>query len=73
MKIEIPTDDQVVAALAELGDGVTARSLCDKLVGDGHPRADSQLGIQRTVERGKIMVNDDWTLSLVPIEQLADA
>ena len=63
--LEVPTDDQVVEALAALGDGVSARKLCDALVADGHPRPDSQLAIQRATERGRVAVGQDWTLSVV--------
>lgn len=65
MAIEIPSDDQVVAALHELGDGVTARALCKALVDADHPILQSQIAIQRAAERGRIQVNDDWTLSIV--------
>ncbi len=69
MENEIPTDGQVVAALAELGDSQTAAALCRRLVAKGHPLGDSQLAIQRTIERGKICFNDDWSLSVVLIEE----
>ena len=62
---EIPSDNQVVAALNALGGTATARALCEKLVDEGHPRRDSQLAIQRTVERGRITVDSDWTLRTV--------
>lgn len=71
MAIEIPSDDEVVATLQELGDRVTARDLCLKLVAVGHPVRQSQLAIQRTAERGRIQVNDDWTLSVAVVEALA--
>lgn len=61
---EIPSDDQVVAALALLGGQSTAQKLCDALVEAGHPRRDSQLAIQRSSERGRITVQPDWTLRL---------
>lgn len=65
MAIEIPSDDQVVAALAKLGDGATARALCRALINAGHPVQQSQIAIQRAAERGRIRVHDDWTLSVV--------
>ena len=65
MAIEIPSDDQVVAALHEIGDGVSARALCKALIEAGHPLRESQIAIQRATERGRILVNDDWTLSAV--------
>jgi hypothetical protein len=62
---EIPDDDTVVATLEELAKTgrVTAGKLCDALVASGYPRADSQLAIQRTVERRRMKINNDWTLS----------
>lgn len=65
MAIEIPSDDQVVAALRALGDNVTARALCMALISDGHPVRESQIAIQRAAERARILVNEDWTLSSV--------
>jgi hypothetical protein len=61
---EIPSDAEVVAVLRELGGRQTARKLCDKLVANGHPRRDSQLAIQRASERGRLVVESDWTLSV---------
>lgn len=65
MAIEIPSDDQVVATLAGMGDGATARALCTELVRAGHPVQQSQIAIQRAAERGRIHVHDNWTLSVV--------
>ena len=69
---EIPSDDDVVAALNELGGHATARLLCRKLVEDGHLRLRSQLAIQRAAERGRLLVNSDWSLS-VTVQQLEAA
>ncbi|WP_151885137.1 hypothetical protein [Qipengyuania flava] len=63
MNIEIPSDDEVLALLVEMGDRITARGLCDRLVDAGHPRGQSQIAIQRAAERGKILINDDLSLS----------
>lgn len=65
MAIEIPSDDQVVAALSGLGDSVTARALCAVLINQGYSIRQSQVAIQRAAERGRIRVNDDWTLSVM--------
>ncbi len=62
--VEIPSDDEVVAALTQLGQGIAARVLCAALIADGHPVRQSQIAIQRAAERGRIRVNDDWTLSV---------
>lgn len=67
MKIEIPSDEVVLATLVKMGDRVSARDLCEKLVEAGHPRGRSQIAIQRAAERGKIAINED--LSLSPIAQ----
>ena len=73
MKNEIPADEVVVAMLAQLGDRVSARALCEALVNAGHPRGRSQIAIQRTAERGKIIINSDLSLSPVPVAELAAA
>ena len=64
MAIEIPSDEDVVAVLATLGDRVTARALCAALVAKGSPLRQSQVAIQRASERRRIQVNEDWTLSV---------
>lgn len=70
MATEIPSDEQVVAALVALGDGATARALCKALIDLNHPVRESQIAIQRAAERGRILVNEDWTLS-VPQQAIA--
>lgn len=68
MMIEIPSDDEVVDALASInrsGARITARALCDNLVSRGHPVRESQIAIQRAAERGRILVNSDWSLSAI--------
>jgi len=60
---EIPSDREVVEALASFGRLVTALELCDELA-KTHPRRDCQLAIQRAVERGLIAVNKGWQLSV---------
>ena len=61
---EIPSDDDVVAALASLGGHSTALALCDELVRRNNTRRDSQLAIQRASERGHVITGSDWMLSL---------
>lgn len=73
MKNEIPADEVVVAMLAKLGDRISARVLCDELVKAGHPRGRSQIAIQRTAERGKIVINPDLSLSSVSADELVAA
>jgi hypothetical protein len=67
-KIEVPSDDQVIEALQELHGAANARVLCAKLMDKGHGRLASQLAIQRTAERGKIVLRDDWTFSAAELE-----
>lgn len=64
---EIPSDDQVVAALAGLGGHATAVALFRTLLAQDHPALQSQIAIQRAADRGKIVINRDWTLS-IPVE-----
>lgn len=61
---EIPSDQIVIDALRRLGDNATALALCNALVNSKYPRRDSQLAIQRVIERGAISVGADWTLSV---------
>lgn len=67
-QIEVPSDEQVIAALHELHGAANARALCARLMEKGHGRLASQLAIQRTAERGKITMRDDWTFSAVELE-----
>ena len=62
---EVPSDDEVVQVLSELGLAVTAMQLCGALVNAGHQVRQSQLAIQRAATRGRIRINDDWTLTAV--------
>lgn len=62
---EIPSDDDVVAILSELGGNADALTLCRALVAAGHAEGRSQLAIQRATDRGKLKLERDWTLSLV--------
>lgn len=69
--VEIPSDDEVVAALNVLNGRATARDLCDKLVSLGHPRPDSQLAIQRAIERNRLFLDSDWMLGVPHAEKVA--
>lgn len=62
--VEVPSDDEVVAALNHIGGSGTASQLCDELVARHHPRRESQLAIQRAAERGRVIVKSDWRLVL---------
>ena len=61
---EIPSDDDVVAALDDLGGHSNALALCEKLGALGHSERRAQLAIQRAAERGRLTVEQDWTLSV---------
>lgn len=69
-QIEVPSDEQVIEALEHLDGHADALTLCKALMADGHSPLESQLAIQRTAERGKILVDDDWTLR-IPAEVMA--
>lgn len=62
--LEIPSDDEVVAALAELGRNATAIALRDALIASGHSKSRCELAIQRAADRGRLHIKRDWTLSL---------
>lgn len=68
---EVPSDQQVVDMLQMIGGHTTAVELCRALVADGHPVLQSQLAIQRAAERGRIVINHDWSLSLAHEVQAA--
>jgi len=61
---EVPSDEEVVATLRLLGGRSDALELCQRLMQNGHPELQSQLAIQRAAERGKLVVERDWTLSV---------
>ena len=67
-QIEVPSDDEVIEVLQELHGAADARALCARLMENGHGRLASQLAIQRTAERGKILLRDDWTFAAVELE-----
>jgi hypothetical protein len=65
---EVPSDDEVVATLTELGGHASALDLCRALVSKGHLKLRSQLAIQRAAERRRMVVNADWSLSLKAVD-----
>ena len=69
---EIPSDDEIMAAVAQLGPGADASAVLQALVGLGHPPRKAQLAIQRATDRGRIVVGRDWILSVgQPLEVAA--
>lgn len=68
---EVPSDTEVVEMLRALGGHADAVTLCKALMERGnHPQRQSQLAIQRAAERGRLIVERDWTLR-VPMEAVA--
>jgi hypothetical protein len=56
----LPSDDDVADQLIRLGATATAAALCDALVAAHYTRPNSQLAIQRAIERGRILMKPDW-------------
>lgn len=69
--LEIPSDNDVVAALAALGGHATAIELRDALIANGHSKSRCELAIQRAADRGRLNIERDWTLSLDQERQVA--
>ena len=63
-ELEVPSDNDVVAALEALGGSAAAVELCRQLVIAGNSVLQSQLAIQRAADRGRLRINQDWTLSV---------
>ena len=61
---EIPSDDQVVAALEAIGGRADASALLERLVDDGHPPRQTQLAIQRAADRGRLRLERDWNYTV---------
>lgn len=61
---EVPSDDEVVETLEGFKCKVSARKLYEALVDKKHGRAASQIAIQRAIERGRVLLNEDLTLSV---------
>ena len=66
MNSNIPTKERVAETLLSLDGSATALAVCDKLVSLGHPRPDSQLGIQRAISDRAVLVAHDLSLYAVP-------
>lgn len=59
-----PTVDDVTTALADLGGVATAKALCDSLVARGFDLSRAQLGIQRSTDGERVVIDSDWQLRL---------
>ncbi|MEA3001181.1 MAG: hypothetical protein QOK17_3014 [Sphingomonadales bacterium] len=64
---EIPTDDEVLAAIGRNTEGQGPSEVLNILMRGGHTRANSQRAIQRVLDRGK--VNYTTALRLVLADQ----
>ena len=71
LHLEIPSDDDVVAVLNELGGRASAVRLRDRLIEVGHSESRSELAIQRATDRSRIFICRDWTLSVQQEQQVA--
>lgn len=73
MKIERPSDEVVVAQLAELNGEATAQQLLDALLAadENLSARQTQLAIQRVYDRGLITLGKDWKLRVVSQEAVA--
>lgn len=71
LHLEIPSDDEVVAALMQLGGRASAVQLRDLLIEQEHSVSRSELAIQRAADRGRIFICRDWTLSVEREQQVA--
>jgi hypothetical protein len=54
---EIPTDEEVLAIVESYPAGVSASELLQKLLNEGHNRANAQRAMQRCLDRDKIRLN----------------
>lgn len=73
VKIERPSDEVVVAQLAELNGEATAQQLLDALLAadENLSARQTQLAIQRVYDRGLITLGKDWKLRVVSQEAVA--
>jgi hypothetical protein len=56
---EIPTDEEVLAIVETYSNGVSASELLQKLLHEGHTRANAQRAMQRCLDRDRIRLNLD--------------
>ena len=68
---EIPTDDEVLAALEGSEGGLTPSELIAVFHAD-HTRENIIRAIQRVLDRGKVQLSDGAKLVLAPIKEMAD-
>ena len=68
---EIPTDDEVLAAIGEDTEGRSPSEVLNLLIDGGHTRANSQRAIQRVLDREKVQYST--ALKLVVLKNQAMA
>ena len=69
----IPSAKEVVRQMLFLSHRSTARRLCDRLVADGFGRTLAQLGIQRAIHFGHLVICDNLDLALPNPAYVSDA
>jgi hypothetical protein len=62
VEFEVPSDEEVLKAIAQHGAPISPRALLKILMDSDHNRSNSQLAIQRCIDRGKIGFNLDLHL-----------
>lgn len=61
---EVPSDNEVVAALEAMGGRADASALLERLTGEGHSPRLTQLAIQRAADRGRLKLERDWSYTV---------
>ena len=69
---EIPTDDEVLAALEGNPEGLTPSALLEAL-GNDHSSDDIIRALQRVLDRGKVHLSDDAKLLATNVGEMAFA
>ena len=70
---EIPTDEQVLAALQGTDEGLTPTELIQALRDDGHTEENIIRAIQRVFDRNKVSLSEDAKLVPTPVGEPAFA
>jgi hypothetical protein len=70
---EIPTDDDVIAALQLSADGLTPSALIHALQADGHTEENIIRAIQRVFDRNKVCLSEGAKLVPTPVVEPAFA
>lgn len=71
--LEIPDDEEVLAALQESADGLTPTALIRALEARDHTPENVISAIQRVLDRGKVHLSDDAKLIVATLEEPAFA